>query len=55
MCGSTRRNVFIESHLDEPFFACITTNAPHEPYLVEEKYAARTGKMRISSIRNFTA
>ena len=31
---------FIESHLDEPFFACITTNAPHEPYLVEEKYAA---------------
>lgn len=21
-------------------FACITTNAPHEPYLVEEKYAA---------------
>ena len=31
---------FIESHLGEPFFDCITTNAPHEPYLVEEKYAA---------------
>lgn len=32
---------FMEEHLDEPFFACITTNAPHEPYLVSEKYAAQ--------------
>ncbi len=31
---------FIESHPDQPFFACITTNAPHEPYMVEEKYTA---------------
>lgn len=31
---------FMEAHLDQPFFACITTNAPHEPYLVEEKYTA---------------
>jgi arylsulfatase A-like enzyme len=26
---------------DEPFFAYIATNAPHWPYLVEEKYAGR--------------
>lgn len=32
---------FIRSHLNEPFFVCITTNAPHEPYLVSEKYAAQ--------------
>lgn len=31
---------FIKSHKDEPFFACITTNAPHSPYLVSEKYTA---------------
>ena len=29
---------FIESHQDEPFFAYISTNAPHSPYLVEERY-----------------
>ncbi|MGN1367871.1 MAG: arylsulfatase [Aristaeellaceae bacterium] len=31
---------FIQAHMDTPFFACITTNAPHEPYLVPERYAA---------------
>lgn len=30
---------FVESHLEQPFFVCITTNAPHEPYYVAEKYS----------------
>jgi len=29
---------FIEKESDRPFFAYITTNAPHSPYLVAEKY-----------------
>jgi arylsulfatase A-like enzyme len=29
---------FIESSRKEPFFAFISTNAPHDPYLVGEKY-----------------
>ena len=29
---------FIESDEDRPFFAFISTNAPHSPYLVDEKY-----------------
>jgi arylsulfatase A-like enzyme len=29
---------FIQTHREEPFFCCITTNAPHSPYNVEEKY-----------------
>lgn len=29
---------FIDANKDEPFFAYITTNAPHSPYLVAEKY-----------------
>lgn len=31
---------FIKSCGDRPFFAYIATNAPHSPYLVEERYAA---------------
>ena len=31
---------FIADNLDKPFFTCITTNAPHDPYLVSEKYSA---------------
>jgi arylsulfatase A-like enzyme len=30
---------FIEDCGDEPFFTYIATNAPHSPYLVDEKYA----------------
>jgi arylsulfatase A-like enzyme len=31
---------FIEEKRDTPFFTVITTNAPHVPYLVDEKYEA---------------
>ncbi|MCL2814134.1 MAG: arylsulfatase [Oscillospiraceae bacterium] len=31
---------FIREKRDAPFFAYIATNAPHEPYLVDEKYTA---------------
>lgn len=31
---------FIRGCGRQPFFACITTNAPHHPYLVEARYAA---------------
>jgi arylsulfatase A-like enzyme len=31
---------FIRENADRPFFAYIATNAPHSPYLVEERYAA---------------
>jgi arylsulfatase A-like enzyme len=31
---------FIRAHKAEPFFCCITTNAPHGPYNVPEKYRA---------------
>jgi arylsulfatase A-like enzyme len=31
---------FIEASRDEPFFAYIATNAPHDPFLVPESYAA---------------
>ena len=31
---------FIEGSGDQPFFAYIATNAPHSPYMVEERYAA---------------
>lgn len=34
--GATR---FIEAHRRQPFFAYIATNAPHGPYLVDEKYS----------------
>lgn len=30
---------FIEEHRNEPFFAYISTNAPHSPYLVPDAYA----------------
>lgn len=30
---------FIEQHRDEPFFAYVSTNAPHSPYLVADEYA----------------
>jgi arylsulfatase A-like enzyme len=30
---------FIEENRDRPFFAYISTNAPHGPYLVDEKYS----------------
>ena len=30
---------FVEKHRDVPFFAYISTNAPHGPYLVDEKYS----------------
>ncbi|MEZ6120615.1 MAG: arylsulfatase [Pirellulaceae bacterium] len=29
---------FISQHQDEPFFVYLATNAPHGPYLVDEKY-----------------
>ena len=29
---------FIEMHRDEPFFCYLCTNAPHGPYLVEDRY-----------------
>lgn len=29
---------FIEKHQNEPFFVYISTNAPHSPFMVEEKY-----------------
>ena len=29
---------FIDNHRDEPFFAVLSTNAPHEPYLVADRY-----------------
>jgi len=31
---------YIEDHKDEPFFCCITPNAPHSPYNVDRKYSA---------------
>ena len=30
---------FIEHHQDQPFFCCITPNAPHSPYNVEPRYS----------------
>ncbi len=30
---------FIERHQSRPFFAYVPTNAPHDPYLVDQKYA----------------
>ncbi len=30
---------FIDKHQDEPFFLYLSTNAPHGPYYVEERYA----------------
>ena len=30
---------FIEQHKDGPFFAYLSTNAPHGPYLVDKKYS----------------
>ncbi|MFT5733306.1 MAG: arylsulfatase A-like enzyme [Planctomycetota bacterium] len=30
---------FIEEESDQPFFAYVSTNAPHHPYLVDESYA----------------
>lgn len=30
---------FIEEHHQEPFFCYLATNAPHAPYLVEDRYA----------------
>ncbi len=32
---------FIYENKEKPFFAYIATNAPHSPYLVDEKYAAK--------------
>lgn len=32
---------FISENKDTPFFAYIATNAPHSPYLVDEKYAQK--------------
>ena len=32
---------FIEANKEQPFFAYIATNAPHEPYLVADRYAQR--------------
>jgi len=41
---------FIEESGDHPFFAVIATNAPHSPYLVEERYATPyRGKHQICS------
>jgi len=31
---------FVEKQRDQPFFLYLSTNAPHEPYIVPEKYAA---------------
>ncbi|MEH0152686.1 arylsulfatase [Limibacter armeniacum] len=31
---------FIDSHQDKPFFVCLLSNAPHDPLIVAEKYAA---------------
>ncbi|QDT99608.1 arylsulfatase [Gimesia aquarii] len=31
---------FIDANKSKPFFAYISTNAPHSPYLVDEKYSA---------------
>lgn len=30
---------FIERHQQQPFLCCITTNAPHSPYIVDESYS----------------
>jgi arylsulfatase A-like enzyme len=32
---------FIEANKDQPFFAFISTNAPHDPYLVADRYRKR--------------
>ncbi|MFI3238445.1 MAG: arylsulfatase [Lachnospiraceae bacterium] len=32
---------FIKENKDQPFFAIVATNAPHSPYLVEERYAEK--------------
>ncbi|MDP6775722.1 MAG: arylsulfatase [Candidatus Latescibacteria bacterium] len=34
---------FIESNRDRPFFCYLATNAPHSPYLVEDRYKAPYG------------
>lgn len=31
---------FIEAHREAPFFVYLSTNAPHDPWIVEERYAA---------------
>ncbi|MFO8027121.1 MAG: arylsulfatase [Opitutales bacterium] len=31
---------FVEAHQDEPFFLYLSTNAPHGPYIVDERYSA---------------
>jgi arylsulfatase A-like enzyme len=30
---------FIEQHREEPFFCYLTTNAPHSPYIVDDRYS----------------
>jgi arylsulfatase A-like enzyme len=38
---------FVEAHQDEPFFLYLSTNAPHGPYIVEDRYAEPFLKMGI--------
>lgn len=42
---------FIEAHRHRPFFAYISTNAPHGPYLVADKYSRPYRQMGIESPR----
>ncbi len=42
---------FIEANRDRPFFAYVPTNAPHGPYLVDEKYSRPYRDMGIPSPR----
>jgi len=42
---------FIEANRDRPFFAYIPTNAPHGPYLVDEKYSQPYRDLGIPSPR----
>jgi hypothetical protein len=45
---------FIEQHRDEPFFCYISTNAPHSPYIVDERYSdPYVGQVEHQSRANF--
>lgn len=39
---------FVEAHKDEPFFLYLSTNAPHGPYIVDDRYSDPFLKMGLS-------
>jgi len=45
---------FIERHRDDPFFCLITTNAPHGPFIVDDRYSRQyDGQVETEDRANF--